>query len=96
MDALGRTVGWGEGWVDSRLGVKAEELLVFSSWRSSFKLRLATRVLGQIDLLFNCRFASTPDHLLDLPCEVKPSMAWGLGGEDGLPPLGSRHPCHSP
>ena len=71
-------------------------MIVLCCWVSSSTLRLATRVLGKINLPVNCRFASTPDRRLDLPCEVKPSKAWGLGGEDGLPPLGCRHPCHSP
>ena len=68
------------GWGDTRLGVEAEELLVLLGWRSSSTLRFATRVLGKLDLPFNCRFTSTPDRRLDLPCEVKPSKAWGLGG----------------
>ena len=81
---------------DARLGVGAEDFLVLSSRRSGSTLRLATLVACKLNLRVNCRFASTPDRRLDLPCEVKPSKAWGLGGEDGLPPLGCRHPCHSP
>ena len=83
-------------WVDAGLEVKAEEWFVLSSRRSGSTLRLATRVLGKLDLPFNCRFASIPDRRLDLTLEVKPIKAWGLGWEDGLPPLGYRHPCHSP
>ena len=85
-----------KGCGDARLVVEAEEFLVLSSRRSSSTLRLATRVLGKLNLPVNCRFVSTPDRRMDLPCEVKPSKAWGLGGEDGLPPLGCRQPCHSP
>ena len=81
---------------DAILGVEAEEFLVLSSRRSGSTLRLATRVACKLNLRVNCRFTSTPNRRLDLPCEVKPSKAWGLGGEDGLPPLGCRHPCHSP
>ena len=70
--------------------------MVLLFWGSVTKLRLATRGLGKINLPVNCHFASTPDCWLDLPFEVKPSKAWGLGGGDGLPSLGCRHPCHSP
>ena len=100
--------GAGSSWVTSagpevgargcggaRLGVEAEEFLVLLGWINSSTLRLATRVLGKLNLPVNCRFTSNPYCRLDLPCEVNPSKAWGLGGEDGLPPLGCRHPCHS-
>ena len=33
---------------------------------------------------------------MDLPLEVNPGEACGLGGKDGLPPLGYRHPFHYP
>ena len=66
-----------------------------SSWRSGSTLRLATRVDCKLNLPVNCRFASILDCRLDLPLEVKPRKAWGLRGEDGLLPLGCRHPCHS-
>ena len=81
---------------DARLGVKVEELLVLSSRRVGYTLQLATRVARKLNLPVNCRFASIPDRRLDLPCEVKPSKAWGLGGQDGLLQLGCRHPSHSP
>ena len=70
--------------------------MVLLGWRSSSTLRLATLVSYKLNLLVNCRFASTSDRLLDLTLEVKTSKAWGLGGKDGLPPLGCRHPCHPP
>ena len=80
----------------ARLGVEAEEFRVLSSRRSGSTLRLATRVVCKLNLRVNYRFASTSDRRLDLTCEVNPSKAWGLGGGDGLLPLGFRHPCHSP
>ena len=105
IEAGGARSSWGtsaepqvgaRGLGDAGLGVEAEEFLVLLVWRSSSTLRLATRVLGKLDLPFNCRFASTSNRRLHLPLEVKPSKAWGLGGEDGLTPLGRRHPCHPP
>ena len=53
--------------------------MALSGWGYSSTLRLATRVLDQSDLSFNCCFASTPNRKLDLPLEVKISKAWGLG-----------------
>ena len=55
-------------WVDGRvwgcdgLGVEAEELMLLLGWGSSSTLRLAMQVLGKLNLLVNCRFASTHDH----------------------------------
>ena len=84
------------GWSGAGLEVEAEELIVLLGWGSRSTLRLATRASCKLDLLVNCCFASTPDRQLDLHLEVKTRKAWGLGGEDGLPPLGCRHPCHPP
>ena len=94
VPSAGLEVG-ARGFGDARLGVEAEELLVLSSRGVGSTLQLATQVARKFNLPVNCSFASTLDRRLDLPFEVKPSKAWGLGGEDGLPPLGCRHPCHS-
>ena len=69
-------------------GVEEEELMVLISWGSSPTLRLATRVSGKINLPVNCRFASTPDRGLDLPFEVNPRKAWGVG--EGVRPAAAR------
>ena len=84
----------GRGWGGSGMGVKAEELIVLIIWSSISTLRLAARVSGKKNLPVNCHFTSTLDRLLDLLLEAKNSKAWGLGGEDGLTPLGCSHPCH--
>ena len=70
--------------------------MVLSGWASSSTLQIAMLVHCELNLLVNCRFASTPDRRLDLPFEVSPSKAWVLGGEDGLSQLGHRHPSHPP
>ena len=73
-------------WVEGRvlgcagLRVKAEEFMALSVWESRSTLLLATQVLGRLDLPVDCRSASSPNFLLDLPLEIKTSKAWGLGG----------------
>ena len=53
-------------WVKGRvlscagLGVEAEHFIVLLGWGSRSTLRLATQVLVQLDLPFDCCFASTP------------------------------------
>ena len=59
VPSAGTWVG-GRSWGGDGLGVKAEELIVLLRWGSISTLRLAMRVLGKINLLVNCRFASTP------------------------------------
>ena len=45
--------------------------------------------------LIRC-FAVQPGSRLHLPVKVSARSDWGFRGEDGLPPLGCRHACHSP
>ena len=62
------------------LEVYAENIMVFLGWGFRSTLILATQVSGKLYLPVNCRFASTLDHLLDLPLEVNIRKAWELGG----------------
>ena len=48
------------------------------------------------DLSLIRRFAVQPGSRLHLPVKVSARSDWGFRGEDGLPPLGCRHTCHSP
>ena len=58
------------GWVDAELKFEVEKLIVLLGCISNSTLRLATLVACKLNLPFNCHFASTPDHRLDLPLEV--------------------------
>ena len=77
----------------SGIEAKGEELMVLSGWGSSSILILATRVMGKLILPVNCRVATTPNYLLDLPLEIKLREGYELVVEDRLWPLCCRHSC---
>ena len=72
----------------ARLEVEAEDLMVSSGLGSRSTLLLATLFSGILYLPINFRFASTPNHWLELPFEVNPREVWGLGG--GIRPAAAR------
>ena len=59
----------------SGLVVEVKELRLLSCWVDRTTLRLATLVLGELNLLVNCRFTSNPYFILNSTLGIKPRNA---------------------